>query len=495
MKGSGRTFAMIAFLLLVPLIAYFAAVGVQWKFNSELRQELVKDYPDKAAILNNVTVTNLCQNPDLRSDHGFSDVCSDNDNFEWMKTGAIVAGCVGVLMIVIIKLAGLISRKRRSLLLLLFAPGLHLTMLVMSALSILYAALGIAAIYYGESAFIGRIHIGVMLAFGIGALVTVATLIRAQFTTVRRANTTALGKRLDYQQQGKLWNFVVGLADRMGAERPQSIVAGLEPNFYVTEANVTCLDGKLTGRTMYISLPLCRILSVDEFTAVIAHELGHYKGADTKFSKRFFPIYRGTIQAMSGIMSGRSEKGSAADLVRLPVFVVLSYFLDSFSVAENEISRDRELAADDEASNAVSAKSMATALIKVHAYSSIWPAVKNHMKELLGQGQMLKNASSFFATIAFQIPEADVFGEVSQEGPVHPTDTHPPLSVRLKSLNFSLSELKADATVASLQNSAIELVDSADGLEGELSDTIQAIMVKSGEAPLGAQSITATATA
>lgn len=493
MKGSGRTFIMLAFLLLVPLIAYLAAVGVQWKFNSELRQELLKDYPDKADILSNVTVTSLCQNPDLRSDQGFIEVCGQNDNFEWMKLGAIVAGCLGLLMVAIIKLAGVVSRKRRTLLLFLFGPGLHLTMLAMSVLAVLYAALGIAAIYYGESAFIGRIHIGVMLAFGIGAIITVGTLIRAQFTTVRKASTTALGKKLEYRQQGKLWDFVNALADRMGAERPQSIVAGLEPNFYVTEANVTCLDGKLTGRTMYISLPLCRILNMDEFTAVIGHELGHYKGADTKFSKRFFPIYRGAIQAITGIASGHSEKGSAADLVTLPVFVILSYFLDSFSVAENEISRDRELAADNEAAKAVSGRSIATSLVKIHAFSSVWSVVRNHMEELIGQGQMVVNASSLFASIVSQIPDADALNEVSQEGPIHPTDTHPPLSTRLKSLNFNLTELAVDTTTVSLKNPAIQLVEDVDRLERELSETVQALMVKSGEARLPAETASAIA--
>ncbi len=288
MKKFGRPFGMFALLLAIPLIAFVAAEGIQWKSDSTLRQTLLKEFPDKAATINNVTVTSLCENPDVRSDQGFSDVCSQNDNIGWMKSGAIFAACFGILMVAIIKLAGTVARKRRTLLLLLFAPGLHLTMLATSALALLYAALGIAALYYGESALIGRIHIGIMLAFGIGAIVAVGSLIRAQFITVRRASTTIIGKKLERQQHIRLWSFIETLADRMGAERPQSIVAGLEPNFYVTEADVICVDGKLRGRTMYISLPLCRILNADEFTAVLGHELGHYKGLDTKFSKRFF---------------------------------------------------------------------------------------------------------------------------------------------------------------------------------------------------------------
>jgi hypothetical protein len=195
MKKSGRPFSVFALLLVIPLIAFIAAEGIQWKSDSTLRQTLLKEFPDKASAIDNVTVTSACENPDVRSDQGFSDICSENDNLGWMKCGAIVASCFVVLMVVVIKVAGIIALKRRTLLLLLFAPGLHLTMLAMSALTLLYAALGIAALYYGESALIGRVHIGIMLAFGIGAIVAVGSLIRAQFNTVRRASTTIIGKK------------------------------------------------------------------------------------------------------------------------------------------------------------------------------------------------------------------------------------------------------------------------------------------------------------
>jgi hypothetical protein len=45
---------------------------------------------------------------------------------------------------------------------------------------------------------------------------------------------------------------VVELAAKMGARTPEATVVGLEPNFYVTEANVICLDGKLKGRSMFL---------------------------------------------------------------------------------------------------------------------------------------------------------------------------------------------------------------------------------------------------
>jgi Zn-dependent protease with chaperone function len=244
---------------------------------------------------------------------------------------------------------------------------------------------------------------------------------------------------------------------------------------------------------MYISLPLCRILNVDEFTAVLGHELGHYKGLDTRFSKRFFPIYRGASQAVASIAAGFSSKGSAADFVLLPVFLVLSFFLDCFSATENEISRNRELAADNEAAKAVSSRSMATSLVKIHAYAAIWPVVRNHMKEVIGEGQIITNASLLFANIASRISAADAFRDVSQEGPIHPTDTHPPLSTRLKSLNFGLKDLTAGAAITSPEISANNFVDGADALEGELSEIVQALMMRSGEAQPRTESVPAMA--
>jgi Zn-dependent protease with chaperone function len=481
MKSSSHILLILTMLLAVPLVAYVAAAGVQWKTDSTLHETLLKQFPDKAEAISAMTISSFCQNPDVRSDKDLGSVCEQDDYLAMMKSGAILAACVGILMLVAIKLAGTIARKRRTVLLLLFAPGLHLTLLVMTCLIILHAVLGIAAIYYGESALIGRIHIGVMIGLGLGAIVGVFSLIRAQLAAVRKAKTTAIGKQLQRQQYARLWNFVDALADGMGAQRPQSVIAGLEPNFYVTEADVTCVDGTLHGRTMYISLPLCRILSVDEFKAVIGHELGHYKGLDTKFSKRFYPIYRGATQAVVNLASGFTERG-AGNIVLLPAFAMLSFFLDSFSVAENEISRDRELAADKEASKAVSARSIATSLVKIHAFSAVWPVVRNHMKEVLESGKMVINASALFGVIVSQIPESDSFKEVSQEGPPHPTDTHPPLSARLENLNFTLADLTSDAANTSPQPPAIDLVDAAEILEEELSDIEQTLMMRSGKA-------------
>ena len=54
---------------------------------------------------------------------------------------------------------------------------------------------------------------------------------------------------------------------------------------FVTEAEVDCVSGILVGAAMYLSLPLRRILSVGELSAVVLHELSHLKDKRPLFLK------------------------------------------------------------------------------------------------------------------------------------------------------------------------------------------------------------------
>jgi Zn-dependent protease with chaperone function len=483
------TVLLLLLLLAVPLLVFIVARSVEWKLDSTLRSALIQQFPERTDDIHHASVSELCKQPDVRADADLAETCNLSDNMQLLKTGAVVAAILGVALLIAIRIAGTVSKKSRILLLLLFAPGLHITMLATSVLVVLYAALGMAAIYYGEAALIGRIHYGIMLALGLGAIFGVVSVIRAQFSTIKKATITVLGKRLTAEKYPRLWQFAHELATKMGAQSPDAIVAGLEPNFYVTEANVICLDGKLTGRTMFLSLPLCRILSLDEMKAILGHELAHYKGLDTRFSRQFYPIYRGATQGLIDVSSGFSGNGGAAQVALLPALVTLSYFLDSFSVSEKAISRGRELVADSEAAKIVTARNLATSLVKLHSFSDSWSVIRKEMQHALGQGKQLINISMLFALVARQRASSEVMDSVSEEGPVHPTDTHPPLSQRLKNLNLTIEEVGCDSAELSPSNPATNLVDNLEGLEEELTDVEHAMMVRTGKVQVASPDI------
>jgi len=165
----------------------------------------------------------------------------------------------------------------------------------------------------------------------------------------------------------------------------------------------------------------------------------------------------------------------------------LAYFLNAFSDSEKEISRERELAADSEATKLEGARNLATALVKLHAFSTAWLAIRQGMQRALGEGKQLINASSLFADIVQKMEKTEALGNVSEEGPIHPTDSHPPLSQRLKNLNLSLKDVLKDAENTSPKNPAVSLFDNVEALEKELTEVEHAMMLRTGQAQIGTE--------
>ena len=296
---------LFGIILCVPLIGFGVAEGIQAYFNSQLRSAVKKEFKDlDSNALSRLSIDDICKEPAPE----LSDLCETNHHMNLMSYGAIAAGAVGLALLIIIRIVGSVAKNNRKLLLYFFKPGLYLTALTLVGLMIVHAAIAMAAIYYGESALVGRIHVWIIGAIGIGALAGIGILINNAFTLIHDIETKVIGIKVSEEQAPELWRKVKDVANQLGVLSPDQIVLGLDPNFFVTEANVICIDGKLSGRTLYCSLPLCRILNKDELSAVIGHELGHFKELDTKFSQKFFPIYRGTASAIVSLQKKEAKE-------------------------------------------------------------------------------------------------------------------------------------------------------------------------------------------
>jgi Zn-dependent protease with chaperone function len=339
-----------------------------------------------------------------------------------------------------------------------------------------HAALLMAAIYFGESALINRVHVGIVLAVGVGAVGGVVAVARSAFSVVKRAETLAIGKTISREVAPQLWGVIEASAKRLGALLPEKVVIGVDPTFFVTEADVITQSGRLSGRTLYCSMPLARILTVDEFTAIIGHELGHFRGADTKFSERFYPIYRGAGDALGGLQAAGGEGWGVVAL--LPAMAVFGYFLEAFAVAESRLSRERELVADQAGASVSSETVMAAALVKVHAYAGVWNDVQQAAAEALGKGRTLGNASKTFADAITQGATHEAISGLSESHLSHPTDSHPPLAARLESLQVSLESVSDAALAVTPQASAATLIPDLEKWEEEISASYQALMAR-----------------
>jgi len=462
----------------IPIFALLAAAGLRVKMQhdwSTAVQSSASAHNQSGQLTERarefLSLANVCSS-NVGSE--FQSYCSTYASYEQLERYSTLTAIGTAALLILIAISGYVARFDRHLLLA-FVPGMFLTLITLAVLILVNSGLLIFSLYSVMSTFLSRIPVGLMIAIGIGAVIAVFRMLAASKGFIRKAEVTVVGKRLDEAVNYKLVGLIDDLCSRMGSLKPQHIVVGLDPNFFVTEADVRCLDGVFKGRTLYLSLTLCRILSTQEFQGVLAHEFGHFVGLDTQFSRKFYPVYRGTSESLSALFA-HSQGNGAGGLAALPASLILTYFLYSFSVAENKIGRDRELHADSLAATATSRSAFASALVKIHAFTSCWSATKNHMIETIKSGKQIVNASAFFAAVVNQCASDVPLNGLVEATLSHPTDTHPPLGLRLKSLNESVDDVSSDVRQTSPAPPASDLFADCDSLEQELSDVENALL-------------------
>ncbi len=464
---------LLLIVIAAPVVAILTSFAVEWKYNRDFRAAAVEALKLDTAQAEALTLERVCAS----GDPALAELCGTYNNLTLMRNSSIWAGAIGLALFFGIAIAGRVAQVNRTLLWVLFAPGLHATVVTVSGLMLVDAALLIAAIYYVETAFLGKFHVVMLGMIGLGAVAAVFAMIQSAFSVVRRASTTVVGKILEETDAPGLWNLVRATAAKIGTLPPEDLVAGMDPNFFVTETKVVCLDGEIDGRTLFVSLPLCRLMSVSELEAIIGHELAHFKGEDTRFSERFYPVYKGATNACA-VLGGGADDGVAA-LARLPGLAILYHFLASFSSAESKISRDREIAADREGAQATTALIAATALVKVHAYVPYWEAFEKSTVDAIGEGKMFTNPCAFFADTMRGLREKPSFLDgLDEQHTAHPTDSHPPLRERLRALGFGLQDIPSGVLTSDPETPASTLFADNEGTEAAVGEVHQWVLAK-----------------
>jgi Zn-dependent protease with chaperone function len=171
----------------------------------------------------------------------------------------------------------------------------------------------------------------------------------------------ARGRLVTEAQSPGLWRLVREIARKQEATAPHAIVIALDGGFYVTEHPVRLLPDEtvLEGRTLHIPAPYLEFFDEDELAAVIGHELAHFVGEDTTYSRHFNPIYTGLERALLTLHEA-STNGFALN----PAFRLGAHMMDSFDHAVKHWSRLREFEADRMSSLVNSPRSLASSLLR-----------------------------------------------------------------------------------------------------------------------------------
>jgi hypothetical protein len=148
---------LLGLALAVPLVSYGVSIGIQRHFDSDLQSMIRQEFPNAdASAISQITFGRLCKATNTRG--RLADTCGTKTHLNLMGHTALVAGAVGIVLLILIHPAGRAAPNSRTLLLYLFTPRLSLTGSIMAGLILVHASLAIAAIYF-LAALAGRIPI------------------------------------------------------------------------------------------------------------------------------------------------------------------------------------------------------------------------------------------------------------------------------------------------------------------------------------------------
>ncbi len=267
----------------------------------------------------------------------------------------------------------------------------------------------------------------------------------------------------------ELWLFVDELAEAVGVLPPENMVLGLDNMLFLSERPLHLPDATLKGRTLFLSLPLLRVMGFDELRAAIVHELSHFKGVQARVSGQVMPEYR----AMHDARLRQPEFGvwPLHPLIAGPSAALWRTILDAFAPVAAEFSRRRELAADQQTAEVMGVDLAAMAITRRYVTDGWATMARDAKADLARSGEPVTNESAHYERIARSGGELRFSLDALNAHRVsHPVDVHPTYAERIAELHGADLEavLSAASEAVAPEESAIHMVPYADTLERRL---------------------------
>lgn len=460
-------------LFLLPALGFWFIHHAQADIDQQYRQSLLsslhhaKDMAEAErsqarALIEAVSPAATCGSSDPAVERYRSVVCAPYSvlwQFHWAGwlAGALLLGG-GLLLMMMAALSGYAFRNRvaqyRS-----FVAGWRMMTWASVCEVVGQGLLAVWLSYWVTAYFANRISIKLIAVVG---LVVVGWMFYAVFKIFvsRPWEATADGELVCEANAPKLWARIRELAAKLGTAPPDQMVAGIDCNFYVTEAPLTLNSGVLHGRTLFVSLPLLRIMAAEESDAVLAHELAHLSGGDTAASAAL-----GTkLVAYEHYCSEMKDAG-----VFISVFPMLLFRM-VFEFALQREHREREFRADRIAAEQTSPGALARALAKVAAYAHYRAETEQTLFDRREQMDQQVGIAASIAAGLGRYAASPAFLESMREANVpHPFDTHPPMSERVAQVGLLYRpEILADVVAESPRCTWVEDIATATQIEQRL---------------------------
>ncbi|MGC4001163.1 MAG: M48 family metallopeptidase [Anaeromyxobacter sp.] len=380
---------------------------------------------------------------------------------------AMAAAALGVAALLGAGLLGLVAFWSRRAQYWSFMLGWRSLQIVTALETVAQGALLVWLSYWVTALLFERYFPKLILIMAIVAGLAVLAIVLALFKKVPPPEPLE-GERIEEAQAPGLWRRLRELAARVGTTPPDTLVGGIDDNFFVTEQPLELVGGGTTGRrVLFVSLPLLRILDASEADAVFGHELAHLRGGDTAASARLYPA----LVRYAGYQQALAEGG-----LTVPAAMVMRLYRAIFELAVKRDQRRRELLADAEAVRVTSPDDLGRSLLKITGYSSFRAETERalfeqravHEGALALGGRIDQGLGAHAASEGFQ-------ETVRTQRIPHPFDSHPPLEDRLAAAGARVAV--ADAAGLLQQRPAATWLDEvpvAPEIEARLWDAYEA---------------------
>jgi heat shock protein HtpX len=295
-----------------------------------------------------------------------------------------------------------------------------LALLLMIGFYLLALSIAFALLWVPYAEFVYAEHITPKLAIIciVGGL-TILWSVLPRWDTFR-----APGPLLTREKHPRLFKALELVAGATRQTMPAEVYLVPDVNAWVMQrGGVMGLGGR---RVMGLGLPLMRILSCSQFSAVLAHEFGHYHGGDTKIGPWIYKT-RGAIGRTLNALGTRSW-------LQAPFRCYARMFLR----VTHAVSRRQEFIADELAARTLGAKPLADGLCSVHrvapAFDYYW---RNECAPVLSAGFLPPLADGFDRFVRARHISASMDKQLEVQlsgGNSDPYDTHPPLRDRIAAI-------------------------------------------------------------
>jgi Zn-dependent protease with chaperone function len=462
--------AVIA-LFLIPALTFALSTQIlsQWDqtFSRNVMQKATAEQrPAAEAFVQRAKPSVICNTTDPELAKVRYDMCNQLSNV-WQvnmaRSVAVIALIGSGVMIALVLALSLAAFGNRSVQYFSFVTGKQL-MVWGSVAQVLAQGAMMVWLSYWVTAFYFNVYIVKLI--GIAAVLVALAALAAIFGIFSRNPSVNAqdGEHIREADAPRLWARISQMAERLKTAPPKQIIAGIDANFFVTEAPLTVGNEVLTGRTLYVSLPLLRKLETSEADAVLAHELAHLSGGDTANSAKLGPALQHYDQYCAAMGSGGAT---------IVVWPILALYRIMFELAFARSRREREFRADKVAAKLVSPQAISKSLIKVAAYAIYRNKIERDLFEHLSlHTGALGIATAIDSGLPAYVQSPAFMENISSVHVPHPFDSHPPLSERMQAVGAAMdAQDYATVAVEPPATSWVSEISTADAIESRMWST------------------------